>query len=86
LRTGPRRYGARNTPSIARLETLFAERTPEDSGVGGAGYGEVRRLTRRMRDQLAARAKELSVEEYTVARKFIESLAYEGRFTDVAGK
>ncbi|HVC95370.1 MAG TPA: hypothetical protein VND64_16865 [Pirellulales bacterium] len=78
--------GAEHAADRARLEQLFAERTPEDSGIGGTGYGEVRRLTRKMRDQLARRAKELSVEEYSVARKFINSLAYEARFTEVAAK
>jgi hypothetical protein len=66
------------------LEQLFAERTPDDSGVAGADYGEVRRLTRRMRDDLAGRAKELSVEEFSVACKFLDSLAYEARFAEVA--
>jgi hypothetical protein len=78
--------GDEHAAERARLEELFAERTPEDSGVGGAGYGEARRLARRMRDQLAARAKELSVEEFALARKFIDSLAYEARFADVATK
>jgi hypothetical protein len=78
--------GAEHAANRAQLESLFAERTPDDSGIGGAGYGEVRRLARRMRDQLTARAKEMSVEEYTVARKFLDSLAHEARFTDVAAK
>jgi hypothetical protein len=78
--------GAEHAANRAQLEILFAERTPEDSGIGSAGYGEVRRLTRRMRQQLAARAKEMSVEEYTVDRKFVDSLAYEARFADVAAK
>ncbi|HEV3006067.1 MAG TPA: hypothetical protein VGX78_16480 [Pirellulales bacterium] len=70
----------------ARLEQLFAERTPEDSGVGGAAYGEVRLLTRQMRDQLARRVKELSIEEFSVASKFLASLAYEARFAEVAAR
>jgi len=78
--------GDEHAADRARLEQLFAERTPEDGGAGGAGYSEVRRLTRRMREQLAPRAKELSIEEFTVARKFIDSLAYEARFTEVAAK
>ncbi len=78
--------GAEHAAARARLEQLFAERTPEDGGIGGAGYGEVRRLTRRMRHELVGRVRELSVEEFTVARKFIESLAYEARFTDVTAK
>ncbi len=78
--------GAEHAADRARLEQLFAERTPEDSGIGGAGYGEVRRLTRRMRDQLLRRVRELSVEEFAVARKFIDSLAYEARFTEMAAK
>jgi len=28
----------------------------------------------------------MSIEEFTVARKFIESLAYEAKFTEVAAK
>ena len=47
--------------------------TPEDSGVGGTGYSEVRQLTRQMRDQLSRWVKELSVEEYILARRFLES-------------
>ncbi|HUY31588.1 MAG TPA: hypothetical protein VMV69_02335 [Pirellulales bacterium] len=78
--------GEEHATDRARFEQRFAERTPEDSGIGGAGYGEVRRLTRRMRDQLARRVRELSVEELTVARKFIENLAYEARFTEVTAK
>jgi hypothetical protein len=78
--------GEEHAPGRARLEQLFAERTPEDSGVGSAAYGEVRRLTWRMRDQLARRAKELSVEEFSVANKFLASLAYEARFAEVAAK
>jgi len=76
--------GSEHAAERARLEILFAERTPEDSGVGSAAYAEVRRLTRRMRELLAAQAKEMSVEEYAVARKFIESLAYEARFAPTA--
>ena len=66
----------------ARLEALFAERTQDDGGVGGAGYGELRR----MRDQVPQRAEQSSVEQFAVARKFLESLAYEARFEKVARK
>ncbi len=69
-----------------QLEKSFAERTQDDSGAGGAGYGEVRRLTRQMRNQLNRSAKQLSIEEFAVARKFIDSLAYEARFEMVAAK
>jgi hypothetical protein len=78
--------GEEHAVGRARLEQLFAERMPEDSGVGGAAYGEVRQLTRQMRDQLARRAKELSIEEFSVANKFLASLAYEARFAEVAAK
>jgi hypothetical protein len=63
-----------------RLERLFAERTPDNSGINSSGYGEVQRLTRQMRSQLARQAKQLSAEEYTLARKFLDSLGYEARF------
>ncbi|HVC93317.1 MAG TPA: hypothetical protein VND64_06475 [Pirellulales bacterium] len=70
----------------ARLEQLFAERTSEDCGIGGTGYGEVRQRTRQMRHQLNRSVKQLSVEEYSLARKFLASLAYEARFEQVAAK
>jgi hypothetical protein len=73
-----------------RLEQLFAQRTREASGLGSSNYDEVRSLVRTMQGRLARQAKQLGVEEFSRARKFLESVAYEARFasfnSQVAGK
>jgi hypothetical protein len=69
-----------------RLERWFAERTPEDSGVGSSGYGEVQQLTRRMQAKLALQVKKLRPEEYILSRRFIDSVGYEARFPPLSSQ
>jgi hypothetical protein len=78
------------TSERRRLEQLFALRTSEASGLGSSNYDEVRLLVRTMKVRLARQAKQLGVEEFSRARKFLDSVAYEARFasfnSQVAGK
>lgn len=62
-----------------RADRLFAERTPENSGVGSRNYRDVQAVVCTMRHLLKHRIHELDSAEYRHARKFIDSLGYESR-------
>ena len=63
-----------------QLDTLFARRTQENSGVGSSNYREVQTASREMREELKDLVQQMSPAEYLSARKFIEALAYEAQF------
>jgi hypothetical protein len=64
----------------AELAQLFAERRSEKSGAGTSNCREIKRAVEGLKRQLARDAKHISIDEYTPARKFLDSLAYEARF------
>ena len=65
----------------AEIEALFAARTAENSGVGSQSYREIREAYRALRDELSREARQLSSDEYTISRNFVDGLHYEARFT-----
>jgi len=62
-----------------RVDRLFSERTPDNSGVGSKNYRDVQATVSAMRHMLRHQIHELDSAEYSHARKFIDSLGYEAR-------
>ena len=62
-----------------RVDRLFAERTPDNSGVGSKNYRDVQATICAMRHMLRHQIHEMDSAEYGHARKFIDSLGYEAR-------
>lgn len=69
-------------PQRAALEYLFAERAtrPYSTGLGTQNYREVRRVTDDMHDLLRMLLDMITPDEFIAGNKFINSVAYEGRF------
>jgi hypothetical protein len=63
-----------------QLESLFAQRKAGASAPGSSISGEVQTVAAQMREQLQAKIRQMSPEQYLAARRFLESLAYEARF------
>lgn len=63
-----------------RFDDLFAARTPENSGVGSQSYREVRDAYQALRAELSREARDLSADEYSISRNFVDALHYEARF------
>jgi hypothetical protein len=63
-----------------QLESLFAQRKAGAAAAGNSVSGEVQTVAAQMREQLQAKIRQMSPEEYLAARRFLESLAYEARF------
>jgi hypothetical protein len=63
-----------------RLEALYEQRSHGSRGVGGRVYREVQLAADEMREELQEALPEVDPAEYMVAKKFIDSLAYEARF------
>jgi hypothetical protein len=63
-----------------QLESLFAQRKAGAAAAGSNISGEVQTVAAQMREQLQAKIRQMSPEEYLAARRFLESLAYEARF------
>jgi len=66
----------------AALEYLFAERSarPYDTGLGTQNYREIRRVTDDLHDVLRRLIDQITPDEFIAGNKFVNSLAYEGRF------
>lgn len=66
----------------AALEYLFAERAtrPYSTGLGTQNYKEIRRVTDDLHDTLRSLLRDITADEFIAGNKFINSLAYEGRF------
>jgi hypothetical protein len=64
----------------AKLEEVFANRTVSNSGIGSSTEVVVTRLTNSMQQDLKAKLREMTTNEYIVAKSFLRSLAYEARF------
>lgn len=66
----------------AALEYLFAERAtrPYNTGLGTQNYREIRRVTDDLHDTLRGLLDDITADEFIAGNKFINSLAYEGRF------
>jgi hypothetical protein len=64
----------------AELDRIFASRTVANSGVGSSTETAIARLTGTMRRDLKARINDMPINEYMVAKTFLQSLAYEARF------
>ena len=63
-----------------QLDSLFAKRSQDNSGVGSSTYRKVQTVSNQMREELKDVVQQVSPAEYLSARKFIESLAYEAQF------
>lgn len=64
----------------ARIDTLFTQRTPYNSGASSRNCVEVRKAIERMKVTLRAMQRRLDPATYVAAKKFLTSLAYEARF------
>lgn len=66
----------------AALEYLFAERSarPYSTGLGTQNYREIRRVTDDLHDVLRSLIDQITADEFIAGNKFINSVAYEGRF------
>lgn len=65
----------------AELEKLFGQRVAGNFGVGSALYQGVSQTVAEMKGTLKDHIRELSPTEYIGARKFLDSLGYEARFS-----
>jgi hypothetical protein len=63
------------------LEKLYAKRADVGGSIGPETYRQIRDTTDAMMAQLKSNVKKYRANEYIDARKFIESLAFEARFT-----
>lgn len=61
-----------------KVEALFAQRAA--SPTGPSSYGDIKEATEVLQNNLKSRIDDYDTREYLDARRFIESLAYEGRF------
>lgn len=68
-----------------QVEDQFAQQSLRNSGVGSELYREVNALTSRMQSELKTFIRQLSPMEYMAAKRYLESLAYETRFTQHGG-
>jgi hypothetical protein len=64
-----------------RLDDLFAERDPANSGLGTPNYEEIVYLTNLLQQDLKGDIGHLTPAEYVAAKKFLTSLNHEARFT-----
>jgi len=64
----------------AELARLFAERQTDDSGAGTQNCRDIKCAVEDLKKQLGRDAKRISIDEFTPAKKFLDSLAYEARF------
>ncbi len=64
----------------ARIDALFAQRTPDNSGALSRNCVEVRKVTERMKATLRAMQRQLDPTTYVAAKTFLTGLAYEARF------
>jgi hypothetical protein len=63
------------------LEKLYSKRADMGGSIGPDTYRQIRNTTDAMQAQLKRNVKKYRPHEYIDAKKFIESLAYEARFT-----
>ena len=62
-----------------KLDQLFHNRTPSNSGADSDNYGDIKKACDSM-EKILDSMKELASEEYIGANHFIRSLSYEGQF------
>lgn len=63
------------------LESLFSKRADMGGSIGPEGFLKIRETTNALMAQLRQNIKRYPANEYIDARRFIESLAHEARFT-----
>lgn len=63
-----------------QLDALFAQRETQPAGVGSAIYRQTQEIVAQMRTMLRGRVEAVTPMEYSAARKFLDSLAYESQF------
>jgi len=63
-----------------QMSSLFENRKTTDSGLGSENCREIYNVAAEMRQQLRSVIREMTPAEYMAARKFIDSLAFEGQF------
>ena len=63
-----------------RLDSQFAERSADNSGVGSQNFRDIWSVTKQMKHRLRVHLREYDTTSYIAAKKFIDSLAYEARF------
>ena len=54
---------------------------PADTGVGSDNFHQIKQIARDMNDRLQDEVLDLEPEEYMVAKRFIDKLAFEARFS-----
>jgi len=64
-----------------QLDELFARRTQSDSGLGRDSYKQTQAVLKQMQAELRSVVREMSPTEYIAARKFLETVAIEARFS-----
>lgn len=64
-----------------KLDLLYHERTPEDSGVNSSGFNGIQEACKQMQELVKAELKGgMPVTDFVTATHFISSVAYEARF------
>jgi len=63
-----------------RIESLFAERDPENSGLGSDNHHEIKRASNEMREMLKHLIDRFDTYEYLTAVRYVRGLGYEARF------
>ena len=59
------------------LDRLFRERAEKRGAIGGEAYLQIKDETKKMAESLREDIKKVSPTDYTAAKKFLQSLAYE---------
>lgn len=81
----PALAGDEFAPYRQQIQTLFTARAHHVGGVGTTADAEIRRAADDMEAELHRRIDSYKPQEYVDARHFIEALAYEARYPEVAG-
>lgn len=63
-----------------KLDQLYSERTPDNSGTDSAGYDEIKQACDEMLGIIDSHAKDLGIDDFITAKHFAQSLEYEARF------
>ena len=62
-----------------QLDQLYASHTAGGGGMNTSEYAKIQRLSKEMQTQLKDEIKDLTPEQYSYTRKFLEGLRYEAR-------
>ncbi len=62
-----------------RIDALYASHAAAGGGMGTNEYAQIKGLAREMQSQLRQNISNITPEQYSYARKFLEGLGYEAR-------